>query len=79
MKFHVTEEDIENGAKCSPDRCPIALAIRREMPEAVVFVLPGAIEIDGRVFRVTREIRNFIADFDACFSDMAPLTFELPV
>ncbi len=76
MKIKVEQSDIDGGARCNGNHCPIALAIKRAIKSDDVCV--GV--IDGRIG--LREILlppaaiDFVAQFDLG-KDVTPFEFEI--
>jgi hypothetical protein len=77
LTISVTPEDIDNGVT-SCDRCPVALAVRRQFPKARVAVGITCFEVMTRFrtrwYDLPPEARQFIHDFD-CRGGTKPLTF----
>lgn len=70
LKIEVTEEDIKNGIKCNPCRCPIALAVIRALDVPVCDV-----EVENNIYLIypnrqfvyrdsTGKIQYFISAYD---------------
>jgi hypothetical protein len=69
----VTQEDIENGERCSSSRCAFALALLRVLPEDTHLSVgvPQAF-INGRPLNLPEAVKEFTFKFD-----MAPDTGEV--
>ena len=83
MKITVTPLDIVAGARGEPCSCPIALAIRRQIPGSDPLVTPEEVGIewdDRRVdypaYDLPQEARDFIGRFDAGLP-VDPFEFDL--
>jgi hypothetical protein len=76
MKFIVTEKDIIHGDTCSAQRCPIARAIRRRLPDQEIQVARYEIKIGLEIFEAAREIVAFTSSFDSG-KPVKPFSFEL--
>lgn len=91
-KINVTNDDIKNGSKGSPQWCPAARAIRRTTGARIVRVVgksyPNAIEFRGpadthtyniiKEFRISGKLDKFINDFDSG-KKVTPFSFQLSV
>jgi hypothetical protein len=71
MSFHVPEpardqrRDIANGVRRNPCRCPIALSTSRRLKGAAVEAnFEGIGTSDGTNFEVSRDVEQFMTDFD---------------
>ena len=78
MKIRITEEDIEQGVSCSPSRCPVARAIRRDAGStASHLTVSGATIWIGDVhYRTPPRAFDFIFEFDNG-DPVVPFEFEL--
>ena len=82
MLIEVTQDDIDNGRRNQPSRCPIALAIQRGTGYFVSAWIGQAV-IRTQLPKASIEIplpecvNQFIAAFDNG-DDTAPFSFELP-
>ena len=78
MKIRITDEDIEQGVPCSPSRCPVARAIRRDTGSAAsnLTVNGATIWIGNVYYRTPSSAFDFIFDFDHG-DPVAPFEFEL--
>lgn len=75
IKFNVTQEDIQKGIKRNPCYCPIALAVKRRIPDARVFV-SDRILLDGIWVMVAGpQAESFIHNFDQT-GEGEPFTFD---
>lgn len=77
MTINVSYEDIADGVACSPDRCPLALAISREGFDSVSIAGPFAF-VNGNLIKLPFEARHFVYDFDLS-EPVQPFEFELDV
>jgi hypothetical protein len=74
LHISVTKADIDDGRPSDPHRCPIALAIRRAVPDSdyvfmsIDYITVGVPRTDGsrysRIYRLTEEIGDFIYHYD---------------
>lgn len=78
MRFSVTNDEITDGRIRDCERCPVALAIRKQLPHLRVSVSKVAIIIQGAVYNVSEPIRKFLLDFDNG-RPVEPFEFELPL
>lgn len=81
VKIDVTQEDIEKGITGSCTRCPVALALRRAVPEATnAVVRKDCISVNPYDFYVEsitpQKVAWFIFDFDGG-GPAHPFTFEV--
>jgi hypothetical protein len=87
IHISVTWADINDGRAWCGERCPVALAIHRAVPESdYVFVgtydavigIPsaGGSRYSRRTYQLTREITDFMARFDSGH-DVAPFEADL--
>ena len=61
----VLREDIDNGVQRSCQNCPIALALRREFPDAEYIEVNSAyIVVDNKKCSTPEEAQEFIEKFD---------------
>lgn len=83
MRIHVTQEDIDNGGR-NGSNCPIALAVRRQVPSLGDAVIGGAavLKMGSEALTVaatlTSRARAFIRRNDN-FGDTRPFSFDLDV
>lgn len=81
ITVEVTQEDIDQGQRCSCRGCPVALALERATGISWL-VDGGCIYVDWRSFQVfavlSPEVRAFIHRFD-CGKPVQPITFTLEV
>lgn len=82
-RFSITGEDIINGLPSVSDKCPIALCIKRTMPEIQevdVDVQVVQLKIAGKGINVNTsdECDWFISDFDDGEA-VSPFEFELDI
>lgn len=70
FKFEVIQKDIDKGLRCSSNGCPVALAIKRVIPNNHgVYVGYDMIKIyqNGLSIGATsKKIQTFISRFDGC-------------
>lgn len=77
VTIEVTAEDIERGARIDPERCPIALACRRALPDIAVSV--DGYGIDEYDLIPTPDVAaKFITSFDTG-KTVEPFSFELRI
>ncbi len=62
MIAQLTQDDIDNGIKCSYTECPIALCLKRYFKE--VRVENFEVIVDGRRFFMAHELQVFAVNFD---------------
>lgn len=87
MKISVTPADIESGRAKDAGRCPIALALRRLLPNERLPIYVGTATIeftveDGSAFKhpvyierdLPEEAKQFVFDFD-CQQTVVPFEF----
>ena len=90
MRIDVTADDIRRGERCTTDRCPVALAIRRAVPDAMILVTPTYVIVSTPAWKLNlldedmpAGVREFVLSFDRSTSPvwctMAPFSFDLPV
>ncbi len=80
IPIKVTQSDIFRGAKMECDTCPIALAVRRVMPQANVQVTPYSIVFGYKLHNqipLPEIARNFIRRFDAGDEMEESFTFNI--
>ena len=82
MKIQVTQEDIDKGAHGSAKFCPIAIAVKRAVPEAFAASVIANVRYftdDGSVFvhyiKHDSPEDRFISAFDGC-EHVEPFEFE---
>ncbi len=83
LKINVTQRDIDEGSRCNPSECPVALAIGRELDEVVkvglIFVTIGNYAFgDTAHLPLPRAALDFIHEFDFVES-VKPFSFYLPM
>lgn len=77
MKIIVSAEDIKVGKAKSSQYCPLALVIRRALPDAgIIRVFSDYLYISGTRVSLPRKARNFIILFDSG-QNVEPFDFEL--
>lgn len=77
MRIYVTEEDIKNGVKTDPNRCPVARAIHRATGEDWK-VMPYSIEKSDQYVPAPMCVSNFVYAFDRGYSLLTkPFCFEI--
>lgn len=68
MKIYVTQEDINNGTPVSAYSCPIALAIKKALPNYTPCVMSDSIKLvsmdDFSSIANPESVRRFISRFD---------------
>lgn len=72
--IYVTSDDILNGEASNCLKCPIALAIQRQIP--CRFARVGKISV-GLQIDLPDEAKKFIAAFDKHELNLQPFSFEL--
>jgi hypothetical protein len=77
MKIEITQEDIQQGERCDPYNCPVALALRRTgFPNCSVLTI--CFRPDRRTlsrFKWPSEVTDWIRNHDD-FGNGQPATFE---
>lgn len=78
VQVEMTIEDLVDGRRFDPCRCPVALATRRAIPDRPVNVYGDAIIIGGDEVRLPVVVQDFVARFD---DDLGPdpISFEIEV
>jgi hypothetical protein len=80
MRIYVTQEDIANGSRFSPDLCPVALALTRAgLYHFGVFGVLFLLESDlstVTLLRLPKAVSDWIANFDADHP-VSPITFDV--
>lgn len=84
MLIQITEQDINDGIKCSKCYCPIAKAMNRAYnvgsTSSTVFITIATVWKDNKNIHVNlpKEATEFITNFD-CFGKegVKPITFEV--
>ena len=76
MRPRVTLDEINNGKRCDSSNCPIALAIKREMPNSRVAVGCYYVVIDGEASILPTNAAVFLRAFD-CGDPVEPFEFEI--
>ena len=89
MRIDVTADDIRRGERCTTDRCPVALAIRRAVPDAMILVTPTYVIVSTPAWKLNlldedmpAGVRAFVLSFDRCtmmYPPPAPFSFDLPM
>ncbi len=77
----VTAEDVRDGERCQSQRCPIALAIERALPNADALVNAHLATVsvgptDRRMLRLPVEAARAVVKYDET-GEMRPFGFEL--
>lgn len=77
IRFRVTKEDIRDGKRFNPCRCPIALAIGRRFPEETIFVNHEGVQFSGtgNIFNMPQNAQTFITYFDSLIP-VSPFEFD---
>ena len=78
--IHVTRADIARGVVEDPDRCPVALALRRQ-GFSDAWVVETSLHFPlwprgARTVTAPRSVRRFVRRFDT-HKDVAPFSFRL--
>lgn len=60
--FRITEKDIMCGIHGIVGKCPVALALRRHEPKALVGI--DRIEFEHKLYSVESNLWNYIASYD---------------
>ena len=77
MIIAVTAEDIQNGERCNPQTCPIALAIKRATGKQVIVGYDYVVmEGFGKEILMPRKARDFRERFDN-IREGEPFSFEI--
>jgi hypothetical protein len=80
MRIYVTQEDIANGSRFSPDLCPVALALTRAgLYHFGVYGVFFLLELDlctVTLLRLPTEVSDWIANYDAG-RPAEPVTFDI--
>ncbi len=83
IKIFVTDEDIRDGVFTGPGStmlCPVALAIKRALPDAKqINVLVTVAQVDGVVYKLPRFIQRRIFTVDPYNWPFSEREFELEV
>lgn len=83
ITINVTQRDIDKGLKKCPERCPIAISVRRRVRrDADVTVGNYAVVVsrDGHAssfYNMPREARDFVVRFDSKRWRTKPMKFQL--
>lgn len=64
LNIDVKQKDINQGARRDPCNCPITHALSRRLKGAAVSINFEEIHADERVFYCSRDIEQFMTDFD---------------
>ncbi len=64
VSLSVTQEDIDNGIKSSPTKCPVALALTRAMKKDNCAMGISRIILSGELKNTPQAILDFVYDFD---------------
>jgi sorbitol-specific phosphotransferase system component IIBC len=76
MIIEITQSDIDIGVKCDSFKCPLALALNRQVPADFLAVGVTVVWIDNEVFRLTDEAFAFRSAFDKGFN-VKPCTIRV--
>lgn len=80
--IEVTQDDIDFGTQCDPCRCPIAMAVNRDIPGAEAYVnADGIVFYKDKVehdYGVSDEVVDFMDAFDAG-ETVRPFSFTIEV
>jgi hypothetical protein len=77
MTVTVTQEMIDAGIKCSPNRCPLALAMKYIYPRVSMGISEWRTDTHAYWYLTPAEAARFIIDFDRGFP-VSPQSFEFP-
>lgn len=82
MAVQITQRDIDVGLRASPSRCPLALAVRRQVRAPVVYVAGRELCVLPRrgewlTWPLPPSLREWVARYDAGRS-VAPIVVQLP-
>lgn len=77
MKITITENHIKLGIARNPFYCPIALAMKEELPGHIISVGSYQLHIDGDPFDLSSEAIHFVYQFDKKELPVSPFSFEL--
>lgn len=64
MKFEVTQDHIDRGEPGDHCNCPIALAIKEQLPDRLVDVSYDYIMIGEKQYTIPLQCQRFISGFD---------------
>lgn len=64
VKIRGTKNDLETGIRRDSRWCPLALAIRRELPQCDVEVYSRELRIDGKDIPLPEDAKIFVKYFD---------------
>lgn len=78
MKIEVTQRYIELGIPRSTVSCPVALAVRRQLPDENIEVGDDGLWVNLRLHELPRSVRQRIKRFDQR-KNIRPFTFELEI
>lgn len=79
MKIDITEEHIKNGRRGNSHSCPVALAIKEQVPGAKHVVVGREISINGVCYSTPHIALLFVWNFDQRGpAGSQPCRFEFP-
>lgn len=76
MNIVITDQDIQDGECWDACKCPVALALKREFPEAEIVVCHTTCVVDDTEYPLPDEARKWILDFDL-EKPVAPIQFTI--
>jgi len=77
MTLTVTQTDIDNGERCHHGYCPVALALRRQLPNAKrIEVFQHVVIVDGLRDTPCMRMQQFISFFDSGYR-VDPTSFAI--
>jgi hypothetical protein len=86
VKISVTADDIARGVRGLCDSCPIALAMKRLLPDSDIDVENEFVSINQRDVSLPAEARDFVGAFDLsdeefeeCWPVPGPFEFDLDI
>lgn len=84
IEVEVTQDDIENGVARDCNRCPIALALRRQFPHCLNVVDNETVSIlfpyEELIYQLPNEAQVFIERFDYSLDPIIqPIKFKMSI
>ncbi len=76
MRVNVTERDIQKGMRYDNTACPVALAIRRTLPDAMILTDAEGVNVNGKDYLLPPAAVRFALDFDLG-NPVKPVVFNL--
>jgi hypothetical protein len=81
MILSITQKDIENGWRLTPEKCPIALAAARagcRKPYVASNRIEFFVKLKKHTFELPPKARVFVENFDRHIA-VSPFRFDLPL